>query len=89
MITLFMWLIVLLFIPCLASAEFDVKEGDTYYLNDGTPAIVISISRDKTEITVSPERYQERKAAEEREIQWRRRVLRGHEVWGLEKIANE
>lgn len=50
---------------CYAYAEFDVEVGDVYYLKDGTPAIVTSVSEDRMEIITNSELYKAREEAQE------------------------
>lgn len=79
------WLLIFLLAPASAFAELDYEVGDVYW-DDGTPAIVISVSEDKTQIIIDTELYRKREA-EQKAWETEQRQLRRDQV--MEEILRE
>ena len=89
-----LWIfIALLFIPRPACAEFDVKVGDVYWHDNGTPSIVIQVSEDKGQIITSAALYKEReaeqKATENAEESMKARAESAHRQHRRDQIMEE
>ena len=65
MIKIALVLVMFLYACSIAQAEFDCEVGDVYYLDDGTPGIVVSVSKDRMQIVTDTKLYRER------ETKWR------------------